>query len=101
LFFFFRARTPSRTGSLLSLDISNAARASEVLGIRSADLDWGDQPVRVSRKGSDDAQWLPTSPDSFVWLRLYLAELAPLEPNDPIWWTLRRRDRGADCGFSR
>ncbi|MFE4825133.1 tyrosine-type recombinase/integrase [Streptomyces sp. NPDC056704] len=63
--------------------------------MRGVDLDWGDQLVQVSRKGSGDAQWLPASPDSFVWLRLYLAELAPLEPNDPIWWTLRRRDRGA------
>ena len=34
----------------------------------------------------------PASPESFVWLRLYLADLgAPLDPNDPIWWTLRRR----------
>lgn len=91
----FGALRSNRDRAILSLDISNAARASEVLGIRGVDLDWGDQLVRVSRKGSDDAQWLPTSPDSFVWLRLYLAELVPLEPNDPIWWTLRRRDRGA------
>jgi integrase len=91
----FGALRSNRDRAILSLDISNAARASEVLGIRGVDLDWGDQLVQVSRKGSDDTQWLPTSPDSFVWLRLYLAELAPLEPNDPIWRTLRRRDRGA------
>jgi len=90
----FGALRSNRDRAILSLDISNAARASEVLGIRGVDLDWGDQLVRVSRKGSDDAQWLPASPDAFVWLRLYLAELGPLEPNDPIWWTLRRRDRG-------
>jgi Phage integrase family len=30
-----------------------------------------------------------------VWLRLYLNDLGdPLEPNEPLWWTLRRRDRG-------
>ncbi|MEN1889680.1 tyrosine-type recombinase/integrase [Streptomyces mirabilis] len=91
----FGALRSNRDRAILSLDISNATRASEVLGIRGVDLDWGDQLVQVSRKGSDDAQWLPASPDSFVWLRLYLAELAPLEPSDPIWWTLRRRDRGA------
>ncbi|MGF1427531.1 tyrosine-type recombinase/integrase [Kitasatospora sp. LaBMicrA B282] len=90
----FGALRSNRDRALLSLDISNAARASELLGIRSVDLDWGDQLVRVSRKGSDDLQWLPASPDAFVWLRLYLAELGPLEPNDPVWWTLRRRDRG-------
>lgn len=66
----------------LSLDNSNAARASEVLGIRGVDLDWGDQLLRVSRKGSDDAQWLSTSADSFVWLRLYLADLGPLAPGE-------------------
>ncbi|MGE7439756.1 tyrosine-type recombinase/integrase [Kitasatospora sp. NPDC001175] len=90
----FGALRSNRDRALLSLDVSNAARASELLGIRGVDLDWGDQLVRVSRKGSDDLQWLPASPDAFVWLRLYLAELGPLEPNDPVWWTLRRRDRG-------
>jgi integrase len=59
------------------------------------DLDWGDQLVRVIRKGSGAEQWLPASPEAFVWIRLYLAELAtPLDPNEPLWWTLRRRDRG-------
>jgi integrase/recombinase XerD len=29
-----------------------------------------------------------------VWIRLYLAELDTLEPNEPLWWTLRRRDHG-------
>jgi integrase/recombinase XerD len=51
--------------------------------------------MRVYRKGSGAAQWLPASSDAFVWLRLYLADLGvPLEPNEPIWWTIRRRDRG-------
>ncbi|MEU6381692.1 site-specific integrase [Streptomyces sp. NPDC046909] len=90
----FAALRSNRDRAILSLDISNAARASEVLAIRGVDLDWGDQLVRVSRKGSDDAQWLPASPDAFVWLRLYLTELSHLDPNEPIWWTTRRRDRG-------
>jgi integrase/recombinase XerD len=39
--------------------------------------------------------WLPVSADAFVWLRLYLADLGdPLEPNEPMWWMLRRRDDG-------
>ena len=29
-----------------------------------------------------------------MWIRLYLAELDALEPHEPLWWTLRRRDRG-------
>ena len=51
--------------------------------------------MRVTRKGSGAEQWLPASPDAFVWIRLYLAELDPLEPDEPLWWTLRRRDHGA------
>jgi integrase len=50
--------------------------------------------VRVFRKGSGAQQWLPASPEAFVWLRLYLAEVDQLDPNDPVWWTLRRRDHG-------
>jgi integrase len=58
------------------------------------DLDWGEQLVRVVRKGSGAEQWLPASPDAFVWIRLYFAEIGLLEPNESIWWTLRRRDHG-------
>jgi integrase len=85
----------NRDRALLSLDVSNGARAAELLGVRGVDLDWGDQLVRVTRKGTGAEQWLPASQEAFIWLRLYLADLgAPLAPNDPIWWTLRRRDRG-------
>jgi integrase len=39
---------------------------------------------------------LPVSPDALVWLRLYLADLdVPLEPAEPLWWTMRRRDHGS------
>jgi integrase/recombinase XerD len=91
----FAGLRSNRDRALLSIDISCAARATELLGLRGVDLDWGDQLVRVIRKGTGAEQWLPASSDAFVWLRLYLADLgAPLDPNDPIWWTLRRRDHG-------
>lgn len=87
----------NRDRAVLALAVSTAARASELLGVRSADLDWGDQLVQVRRKGSGATQWLPASAESFIWLRLYLDEIGPLGPNDPVWWTLRRRERqGAD-----
>ncbi len=92
----FGALRSNRDRALLSLTLSNGARAAEILGVRMVDLDWGDQRVRVTRKGSRAEQWLPASPDAFVWLRLYLADLAePLRPDQPIWWTLRQHDRGA------
>jgi integrase len=94
----FAALRSNRDRAIVALAVSNGARASEILGIRGVDLDWGDQLVRVCRKGSGAAQWLPASPEAFVWIRLYLAEIGPLEPDEPLWRTLRRR---ADGGKSR
>ncbi len=91
----FAALRTHRDRALLALAISNGARAGELLGLRGADLDWGDQLVRVRRKGSGAQQWLPASPEAFVWLRLYLGEIGQLASDDPVWWTLRRRDHGS------
>ncbi|MEU6016160.1 site-specific integrase [Streptomyces sp. NPDC047515] len=77
----------------------HAARASELLGVRGVDVDWGDQLVRVERKGSQAEQWLPSSPESFIWLRLYQSEGPPLDPQEPLWWTLRRRDHGEGLDY--
>src|SRR6185437_4024888 len=49
--------------------------------------------IGVVRKGSRALQYLPASPDAFVWLRLYQHELeglVPKGPGEPLWWTLRR-----------
>jgi integrase/recombinase XerD len=91
----FAALRSNRDRALLAVTISSAARASEVMGIRGADVDWGEQLVRVHRKGTRAPQWLPVSPEAMVWLRLYLAGLGqPPGTNEPLWWTLRRRDHG-------
>ncbi len=91
----FAALRSNRDRAVLALAVSNAARAGELLGVRGVDLDWGEQLVRVVRKGTQAEQWLPASPEAFVWLRLYLADLGdPLGPDEPVWQTLRRRDRG-------
>ena len=53
----------------------------------------GQQLITVIRKGTRHLQQLPASPDAFVWLRLYQAQLhglVPVGPDDPLWWTLRR-----------
>ncbi len=90
----FAALGSNRDRAILALTISNGARAAEVLGVRGVDLDWGEQLVRVTRKGSRAEQWLPASSEAFIWIRLYLDDLGQLELNGPLWWTLRRRDRG-------
>jgi integrase/recombinase XerD len=47
----FASLRSNRDRAILALGISNGARASELLGVRGADLDWGEQLVRVCRKG--------------------------------------------------
>jgi integrase/recombinase XerD len=89
----FAALRSDRDRAIVAIVISNGARAAELLGIRMADVDWGDQLVRVRRKGTDAEQWLPASAEALVWLRLYLDLIGQLGSSDPIWWTLRRRRR--------
>ncbi|WP_254189350.1 site-specific integrase [Nocardia noduli] len=87
----FAALRSNRDRAVLTVAVSTAARAQEILGMRMADLDWGEQLVQVIRKGTQASQWLPASGEAFVWLRLYLAELdAPLDLRQQLWRTLRR-----------
>ncbi len=91
----FAALTSDRDRALLALVVSNGARSEEILMLRMSDLDWGEQLIRVVREGTRAEQWLPASPESFVWLRLYVAGLGQQpRPNEPLWQTRRRRDRG-------
>ncbi len=88
------ARLPShRDRALVAFWVSTGARAAELLGARGCDAEPGRQLITVVRKGSRAVQSLPASPDAFVWLRLYQAQLewaVAAGPDDPLWWTLRR-----------
>ena len=82
-----------RDRALVAFWISTGARAGELLGAMRADVDPGRQLITVVRKGTRALQQLPASPDAFVWLRLYQAEVDGLVPtgrDEPLWWTLRR-----------
>jgi integrase len=82
-----------RDRALIALYVSTGARASELLGATCGDADAGQQLVTVIRKGTRALQPLPASPDAFVWLRLYQAQIQELVPtgrDQPLWWTLRR-----------
>lgn len=93
----FGSLRSNRDRAILAIAVSNGARASELLELRLVDLDWGDQLVRVVRNGTRAEQWLPTSSEAFVWIRLYLADLAVTHDVDgPLWWTLRRRNRNGE-----
>ena len=83
----------NRDRALIAFWVSTGARASELLGATVADADPGQQLITVIRKGTRALQSLPASPDAFVWLRLYQAQIRGLVPggrDQPLWWTLRR-----------
>jgi integrase len=83
----------NRDRALVAFWVSTGARASELLGVTAGDADPGHQLVTVIRKGTRALQQLPASPDAFVWLRLYQAQVRGLVPagrDQPLWWTLRR-----------
>jgi integrase len=89
----FAALGSHRDRALVAFWVSTGARASELLGATCRDADPGQQLIAVIRKGTRHLQQLPASPDAFVWLRLYQAQLHGLVPaglDDPLWWTLRR-----------
>jgi integrase len=89
----FAQLTSHRDRALVAFWVSSGARASELLGARQRDADPGQQLITVVRKGTRATQRVPASPDAFVWLRLYQAQmhgLAPAKADDPLWWTLRR-----------
>ncbi len=60
--------------------VSTGARASELLSASAGDADPGQQLITVIRKGTRQLQQLPASPDAFVWLRLYQAQMHGLVP---------------------
>lgn len=94
----FAVLRSNRDRALLALAVSTAARSQELLGLTSTDLDWGEQMIHVVRKGTRARQWLPASPDAFVWIRLYIAELGnPLDASQPLWQTLRRQPMTYDA----
>ena len=69
-----------RDRALVAFWVSTGARASELLGATVGDVDPGQQLITVIRKGTRALQPLPASPDAFVWLRLYQAQLQDLVP---------------------
>lgn len=95
----FAALGSNRDRAILAIALSNGARASEMLGLKGADIDWGEQLVRVIRKGSRDEQWLPISAESLIWLRLYLNERNHVALTDHVWQTVRKRSCNGTLTF--
>jgi integrase len=89
----FAALPSDRDRALVAFWVSAGVRASELLGMRVADVDPGQQVITVVRKGTRAIQQVPASPDAFVHLRIYqqgMRGLVPAGRTQPLWWTLRR-----------
>ena len=100
----FAALGSHRDRALVAFWVSTGARASELLGATAGDADPGQQLITVIRKGTRALQQLPASPDAFVWLRLYQAQLHGLVlagGDQPLWWTLRRPFRALTYDAAR
>lgn len=89
----YRALTSDRDRAIVSLLLSGAARASELLGMTGQDVDWGRKCVRLITKGTRTGDWVAASPDFFRWLMLYLTQRGPVARTDPLWLTLREPRR--------
>lgn len=88
----FRKLKFHRDRALVAFYVSSGARASELLGLTGDMVNYGDQLIGVVRKGGS-RQWLPASPDAFVWLRLYQLDRGTPGDGQPVWLTLREPHR--------
>ncbi|MET7952146.1 site-specific integrase [Micromonospora sp. NPDC005324] len=85
----FAAMSCNRDKAFLEFAVSTGARAAELLGMHGADIDWGEQLIRVIRKGTRAEQWLPASPEAFVWLRLYIQDIGgAVGAGEVVWRTV-------------
>ncbi len=89
----FRSLDHDRDRAILSLLVSSACRAQELLGMTLADVDWGRKCVRLICKGTRDEAWVAASPAFFRWLAAYLAKRPDCGPASPLWVTLRSPER--------
>jgi site-specific recombinase XerD len=85
----FLAMRSDRDRALLAFYVSTGARAVELLGLTVERVDAANQTIGVYRKGTGRLQWLPASPDAFVWWRLYEARLARPPDQRAVWLTRR------------
>jgi integrase len=89
----FRILGSDRDRAILSLLVSSACRAQELLGMTLADVDWGRQCVRLIAKGTRDEAWVAASPAFFRWLAAYLTKRPGAGPTARLWVTLRAPER--------
>jgi site-specific recombinase XerC len=84
--------TCDRDRALFEAFVSTGARAAEMLGVCSEDLDWAGQRMWVVSKGSRVRRVVPLSPVAMRWLGCYL-DSAGIPPAAMPIWRARRGDQ--------
>lgn len=89
----FATMSHDRDRALLAFYVSSGARASELLGVTGADVDWGNKKLWVVSKGSREVAAVPGSPEAFVYLAQYFDQHGTPRLAEPVWRTLRGQPR--------
>lgn len=90
---FFIAMNHDRDRAAVLLYVSSGARASELLGVTPADIDWPAQIVHVVSKGTKLREPIPASPQALVVLAAYLDAMGLPAPHEPVFRTRRGPDK--------
>ncbi|MGW1107386.1 tyrosine-type recombinase/integrase [Streptomyces sp. NPDC002540] len=90
---FFAAMNHDRDRAAVLLYVSSGARASELLGVTPADVDWPAQIVYVVSKGTKLREPIPASPQALVVLAAYLDAMGMPAPHEPVFRTRRGPDK--------
>ncbi|WP_280393622.1 tyrosine-type recombinase/integrase [Nocardia brasiliensis] len=89
----FDAMRNDRDRALLLFYVSSAARASELLGVELADIEWGSMRVWVISKGSRVREDVPADPQAFVYLARYFEQQGLPGPGEKVFRTMRGTPR--------
>ncbi|MEV8320377.1 tyrosine-type recombinase/integrase [Streptomyces sp. NPDC059900] len=90
---FFAAMNHDRDRAAVLLYVSSGARASELLGVTPADVDWPAQIVYVVSKGTKLREPIPASPQALVVLAAYIDVMGMPAPHEPVFRTRRGPDK--------
>ena len=89
----FEAMTCDRDRALLAFYVSSGARASELLGLCLAHVDWAAKQIWITSKGSRVLEPVPASPEAFAFLVVYLDEYGLPDNDQPLWRALHGTPR--------
>jgi integrase len=83
----------ARDRALLACYVSSGARASELLRVGLADVDWTTGRLWVISKGTRLREAIPVSPEALAYLAVYLDEAGLPAGSGPVWRTRRGTPR--------